>query len=115
MTRTAADYKRAAVEQWTADPCGSNVSPGEPGTREYLDERLQGRETYAPWMADTLDYAGSRGLRVLDVGCGQGIDLIRYAQAGAAATGIDLTPRHVALARQHLELLGLTADLVEGD
>ena len=66
-------------------------------------------------MDDVLDYAGTRGLRVLDVGCGQGIDLARYAMAGAHATGIDLTPRHVELARQHLAALELGGDVHEGD
>ena len=66
-------------------------------------------------MAETLDYAGARGLDVLDVGCGQGIDLIGYAQAGASVTGIDLTPRHVELARRHLAAFELAGDVVVGD
>jgi SAM-dependent methyltransferase len=73
------------------------------------------RQDYAPWMADELDYEGSRGLRVLDVGNGQGIDLARYAEAGAEATGIDLTPRHVELANAHLAALGLPGRSVLGD
>jgi ubiquinone/menaquinone biosynthesis C-methylase UbiE len=66
-------------------------------------------------MADVLDYEGASGLRVLDVGCGQGIDLCEYALAGARVTGIDLTPRHVELARQHLGELGLQGTVVLGD
>jgi ubiquinone/menaquinone biosynthesis C-methylase UbiE len=49
------------------------------------------------------------------VGSGQGIDLARYAQAGAEATGIDLTPRHVELANAHLAALGLPGEAVRGD
>src|SRR3954447_5651040 len=107
------DYKQAAIEQWTADPCGS--AAGEPGTREYFEALLRARTAYAPWMDSALDYAGARGLRVLDVGCGQGIDVARYALAGAHATGIDLTPRPVALARSHTAALGLEAEIVQGD
>ena len=66
-------------------------------------------------MPDALDYDGAEGLQVLDVGCGQGIDVYRYALAGAEATGIDLTPRHVDLARQHLEAMGLQAEILQGD
>src|SRR3712207_8985882 len=47
----------------------------------------------APWLAEELDYAGARDLDVLDVGCGQGIDVVQYARAGARAHGVDLTDR----------------------
>ena len=73
------------------------------------------RAEYAPWMADVLEYGGARGRDVLDVGCGQGIDLANYALNGARATGVDLTPRHVELARAHLEALGLSGTVVHGD
>ena len=76
-----ADYKQAAIEQWTADPCGAQVPEEEPGTRPYFERQLAGRREYAPWMDDELGYMGTRGIRVLDVGCGQGMDLARYAQA----------------------------------
>jgi SAM-dependent methyltransferase len=109
------DYKRAAIEQWTADPCGSSVAGGAPGSREYFDGLIAARSRYAPWMAGALDYAGAAGQDVLDVGCGQGIDLAQLAMAGARAVGIDLTPRHVELAKQHLAAIGLEARVERGD
>lgn len=108
------DPKRAAVDQWTADPCGPAVG-GSPGSRDYFDDLLRGRTEYAPWMAEELDYAGAHGLDVLDVGCGQGIDLARYALAGARPTGVDLTPRHVELASAHLESMGLAVTVLVAD
>lgn len=107
------DFKLSAIECWTADPCGS--VPGTPGTARYAEDLVVQRDAYAPWMATELDYEGSAGLDVLDVGCGQGIDLISYARAGARGTGIDLTPRHVELARAHLAGLELPGTVVEGD
>ncbi|HEV2975271.1 MAG TPA: class I SAM-dependent methyltransferase [Solirubrobacteraceae bacterium] len=106
--------KREAVRQWTADPCGPEIM-APPGTREAIEQLLIGRRDYAPWLAESLAYESTAGLDVLDVGCGQGIDLVEYASAGARATGIDLTPRHVELARSHLAAVGLTADVVHGD
>jgi ubiquinone/menaquinone biosynthesis C-methylase UbiE len=111
----APDYKAAAVEQWTADPCGSSIAEGEPGSRSYFENLLRGRFEYGPWMPDALGYDGTSGLRVLDVGCGQGVDVYRYALAGAEATGVDLTPRHVELARAHLAAMGVEAEVVQGD
>ena len=82
------DAKRAAIDQWTADPCGPSVE-GEPGSRNYFEQLLARRHEYAPWMADVLGYDGARGLRVLDVGCVQGIDIARHAMAGATVTVFD--------------------------
>jgi ubiquinone/menaquinone biosynthesis C-methylase UbiE len=113
--REALAAKRAAVEQWTADPCGEVLAEGEPGTAAYFRSLLAGRAEHAQWMDQELAYANARGLDVLDVGCGQGIDVARYAAAGAHVTGIDLTPRHVELASAHLAALGLGATIVRGD
>jgi ubiquinone/menaquinone biosynthesis C-methylase UbiE len=107
--------KAAAVEQWTADPCGSSLVAGEPGSREYLEELLAMRADYAPWMAEELGYEAVTGLDILDVGCGQGIDLVRYVAGGANAVGIDLTERHVELARAHLASMGFEPTALEGD
>jgi len=109
------DYKAAAVEQWTADPCGSSIAEGEQGSRSYFENLVRGRFEYGSWMPAALGYDETRGLRVLDVGCGQGIDVYRYALAGAETTGIDLTPRHVELARAHVAAMELEAEIVVGD
>src|SRR5690349_18681830 len=105
--------KQAAIEQWTADPCGS--VEGEPGSAEYFSRLLEMRREYAPWMHDVLEYDACADMDVLDVGCGQGIDLANYARGGARAVGLDLTPRHVELAQMHLQAHGLDAEIQEGD
>jgi 2-polyprenyl-3-methyl-5-hydroxy-6-metoxy-1,4-benzoquinol methylase len=81
----AIDYKRAAVEQWTADPCGEGGTEHPPGSRPYIEELLRARLEHAPWMVEALDYRGAADLAVLDVGCGQGMDVIQYARAGRGA------------------------------
>ena len=110
-----ADAKRAAIEQWTADPCEARSAAGTPGERDYFERLLAARHEYADWMADALGYGTAAGTRVLDVGCGQGIDVAQFARHGADAYGVDLTPRHVELARRHLEVSGLRADVRVGD
>ena len=107
------DHKQAAIQQWTADPCGP--AAGEPGSREYFEDLLRGRDRYAAWLHDSLGYRETAGRDVLDVGNGQGIDLYHYAASGARATGIDLTPRHCELAREHLAAMGLEVEVVNGD
>jgi SAM-dependent methyltransferase len=62
-----------------------------------------------------VDFNGYRGRRVLEVGCGAGTDLVRFAQGGAVVTGVDLSPSAIALARQNFAQHGLEADLREAD
>jgi len=101
------DWKQRAIAQWSADPCGPQV--------EGIDALMRARHDYAPWMAEQLGYADAAGLDVLDVGCGQGIDVCQFAIAGATVTGIDLTPRHVELAQEHVVEAGVNATIIEGD
>jgi len=42
----------------------------------------------------------TRGLRVLEIGCGAGVDAERFVEAGAIYTGIDLTEKAVDLTRK---------------
>jgi SAM-dependent methyltransferase len=62
-----------------------------------------------------VDFEGYRGQKVLEVGCGAGTDLIRFAKGGAIVTGVDLSASAIALARQNFEQQGLQADLREAD
>jgi len=111
----AAEAKKQAVLCWTVAPCGPSVPDLPPGSKPYFEELVAGRREYAPWMSEALHYADSRGLDVLDVGSGQGIDAYEYASRGARVVGIDLTPRHVELADLHLATSGLTARFLQGD
>ncbi len=56
-----------------------------------------------------------RGRRVLEVGCGAGTDLVRFARGGAIVTGVDIAPSAIALATRNVELQGLKADLRVAD
>jgi SAM-dependent methyltransferase len=62
-----------------------------------------------------VDFDGYRGRRVLDVGCGAGTDLVRFARGGAEVTGVDLSASAIALANQNFAQQPLSADLREAD
>lgn len=53
-------------------------------------------------------HPGERGMRVLDIGCGTGAQLVRYAAAGCAVSGVDSSPAMISKARTSL---GPEADL----
>lgn len=62
-----------------------------------------------------LDRIGAaRGLRILDVGCGDGVLATRLAQGGARVTGLDASADMIAAARHRAKAAGVKVDLVEG-
>jgi ubiquinone/menaquinone biosynthesis C-methylase UbiE len=55
-----------------------------------------------PWLEEAAEFKKHAGERVLEIGCGTGSDLLQFARHGAITTGVDLTDRHLALARERL-------------
>jgi ubiquinone/menaquinone biosynthesis C-methylase UbiE len=56
-----------------------------------------------------------KGKKVLDVGCGAGVDLLRFARGGAVCTGVDISPSAIELARKNAEYQKLDVDLRVAD
>ena len=57
----------------------------------------------------------SEGEKLLDVACGTGNATIPAAQAGADATGLDITPKLLEDAQRNAEAAGVEIEWVEGD
>ncbi len=60
------------------------------------------RYSIYPWLYDAAEFRRHAGERILEVGCGTGADLLQFAKHGALATGVDITEKHVELARERL-------------
>ena len=100
---------------WQANPCGVKFADAEPGTRhfyELVEAHRYTKEWHIPLAAD---FAGSSGLKVLEIGCGLGTDGAQFAEAGADYTGVDLTEAAVELARRRFELFGLEGEFQAAD
>jgi len=84
---------------------------GSPGFFADLDEYHFDKLHH---LLRLVDFDGYRGKDVLEVGCGAGTDLVRFARGGARCTGVDLAESAITLARRNFEIQGLTADLRVG-
>lgn len=71
---------------------------GSPGFFKELEEYRFDKLSYLPQLVNFSSYPGKS---LLEVGCGVGIDLIRFARGGAQVTGVDLSPVALQLARQN--------------
>lgn len=94
MASSAAEL---AIQHWDKSPL-------------YISE--QKRYRIYPWLPEAAEFCYHRGHRVLEIGCGTGCDLLQFARNGADATGVDITPMHLELARQRV---GSLAKVLEAD
>ncbi len=67
------------------------------------------------YLLDAVAFDRWAGRDVLEIGCGAGLDLVRFARGGARATGIDIAPRALELARRYCVVAGVKATLFEAD
>lgn len=110
-TTTLADVK----QYWSTHVNDIEVIRAPLGSAEFLDELEQYRYEKMPYLRRIVTSASLRDKRLLEIGCGPGVDLVQLAAAGARVTAIDLTPEAVSLARQHLAVRGLTATVLEAN
>jgi ubiquinone/menaquinone biosynthesis C-methylase UbiE len=115
-------------EWWNRNPMSYDVD--EPilhpeGTPEYFRE-VDSRIFHPRYMRLTakpggkpfslfVDFDALADKDVLEVGCGSGIAVQLFAEAGANVTAVDLTPWAVATTRSRLDAFGLEADIFEAD
>jgi ubiquinone/menaquinone biosynthesis C-methylase UbiE len=79
-----------------------------PGFFRQLDEYRYDKLNY---LARVVNFDGYKGKNLLEIGCGAGIDLVRFARGGAQVTGIDLSKTAIDLACKNFEQSELNVDL----
>ena len=94
------------VDKW-------KVARHAPPAPEFFAEIEAYRFEKLDYLPRLVDFAGFSGQRVLDVGCGLGNDLSRFAKGGAIVTGIDLSPRAIELARVNFEQRALPGEFLQ--
>jgi SAM-dependent methyltransferase len=110
-TPTIADVR----SYWNEHIHDLEISREAPGSRAFFADLDQYHFEKLHHLLRLVDFDGYRGKRVLDVGCGAGTDLARFAKGGAIVSGVDISPSAIALARQNFSQQGLEADLREAD
>src|SRR5204863_8498620 len=92
-----------------------DISTNTPGSREFFADLDQYHFEKLHHLPRLIDFNAYRGKKVLDVGCGAGTDLARFARGGAIVTGVDLSSSAIALARQNFAQQGLAGALPAAD
>ncbi len=92
-----------------------DITEHAPGTAGFFADLEQYHFEKLHHLPKLVPFDRYRGRRVLEVGCGAGTDLIRFARHGAIATGLDLAPSSIRLATQNLAIENVHANLLIAD
>ena len=85
------------------------------GSRGFFDDLDQYHFEKLHHLLRLVDFDGYRGRSVIEVGCGAGVDLARFARGGARVTGVDLAASAIDLAKANFEQQGLQAEWFVAD
>jgi 2-polyprenyl-3-methyl-5-hydroxy-6-metoxy-1,4-benzoquinol methylase len=105
----------ASKTYWDAHPIGAEIVDAEPGSHEFYRAYLNYYDRFYDYKWSTFQYDRYTGKDVLEIGCGLGIDTVKFAKSGANVTAIDLSSVSVNCTRRLLQDSGLPGDIREGD
>jgi len=88
-----------------------NLTIGSDEFYKILENHISNHHSYKVKLLG--DFATAcRGKKLLEVGCGLGVELGRLGKLGMDVTGIDLSPNAVEIAGNYLERLGVSGKTV---
>ena len=80
------------------------------GTLGFFDQLDEYRFDKLRYLPKIVKFDGYKMKKLLEIGCGVGIDLVRFAQGGTKVTGVDLAEVSINLAQENFSQRGLEAD-----
>jgi ubiquinone/menaquinone biosynthesis C-methylase UbiE len=107
------DARIEAQKQWNALACGELA--GDKHTPDYFLAVERDRFAQQGWAKGYFGYANFGGKKVLEIGTGQGTDLMQFARGGAECYGVDITDNHLELTARNFALQGKKVSLQKAD
>lgn len=106
----AAPGTREVRAYWNARIHDLEMTDKPPGSKAFFEELDDYRFDKLAYLPQVIDFAGFSGQRLVEIGCGIGTDLVRFARGGARVIGVDLSETAIRLARRNFEVQGFGAD-----
>jgi Methyltransferase domain len=111
---SSSNIKRKIQQYWQNSPCDSWFTDEPRGTVAFYQSLDEHRYKVHQRLQAAVGFERTRGLRVLEIGCGCGSEAERFARAGAHYTAADLTDAALAITRQRFQLANLQGHFVQG-
>ena len=106
---------RAIRRYWNERIHDTKLSDDAPGTVGFYAALDAYRLQKSPYLPRLVNFGAWAGRDVLEIGCGAGLDLVRFARGGARVTGVDVSSTAIELARDYCRAAKVPAELLEAD
>ncbi|MCX9073275.1 MAG: class I SAM-dependent methyltransferase [Candidatus Methanoperedens sp.] len=104
--------KLEAIKQyWNEHIHDLKIARHPVGTEGFFKDLEQYRFEKLDYLPILVDFSKYNKKQILEIGCGVGIDLIRFARNGAKVTGVDLAEKSIDLAKKNFAFNGVEGDL----
>ena len=113
--QTTSSSNQAIAAYWNDHIHDISMASHPVGTAAFFQELDQYRFDKLRYLTQQVNFNGYAGLNVLEVGCGVGTDLARFAQGGALVTGIDLASVAIDLAETNFQQQALPGSFYQMD
>jgi ubiquinone/menaquinone biosynthesis C-methylase UbiE len=100
---------------WNTHIHDLDISTNAPGTPGFFADLDQYHFEKLHHLLTLVHFDEWRGKDVLDVGCGAGVEVVRFARAGARVTGVDIAESAIRLAEATVQQQGREARLEVAD
>ena len=110
-TDTLTPLKAKIRDYWDEHIHDLSVAKSPIGTKGFFKELDAYRFEKLDYLPRVVDFNGYRNKKVLEIGCGVGIDLVRFARNEAKVTGVDLSSIAIELAKKNFAQNGVKGDL----
>ncbi len=113
--------KEEVYEFWNTAPNESLSVKSELNTKEFFEESEEYRYQSIhknfgiPFFKKAIQFEKYNDLKILEIGCGIGVDSIQFARQGNHMTLLDLTFESLKITKKRFENENLIAQYIEGD
>ena len=107
--------KKEIKDFWNKKPCGTEGKLPEKPDFAYFEKIRKRRYLLEPFIFKFSDFADMKGKKVLEVGCGIGIDGVEISASGAEYTGVDASEKSLELARRIFSFKNLAGNFLLAD
>ncbi len=105
-----ADLTEKVRQYWNDHIHDLAIAKHPVGTLGFFEDLSEYRFDKLRYLPQVVDFSAYDGKKILEVGCGAGIDLIRFARSGADVIGVDLAETSIDLAQKYFELAGVDGE-----